>query len=64
MRRIRIGLTAPYQLLSYKGDVDFEAKLVGATREEIRETLIHTILYCGFPAAFDAFEITERSLSD
>jgi len=36
----------------------------GATVEEIRETLVHTIPYCGFPAAFDAFEIAERALSD
>ncbi len=34
----------------------------GATREEIRETLIHVIPYCGFPAAFDAFEVAEKAL--
>lgn len=27
----------------------------GATREEIREVMIHMIPYCGFPAAIDGF---------
>lgn len=27
----------------------------GASREEIREALIHVIPYCGFPAGIDAF---------
>ena len=34
----------------------------GATEEEIRETLVHVIPYCGFPAAFDAFEVAENAL--
>ena len=33
-------------------------------RKEIRETLIHVIPYCGFPAAFDAFEVAEGALRD
>lgn len=36
----------------------------GATKEEIRETLVHLIPYCGFPAAFDAFEIAEKALTE
>ena len=34
----------------------------GATEEEIRETLVHLIPYCGFPTAFDAFEVAEKAL--
>ncbi len=36
----------------------------GATREEIRETLVHVIPYAGFPAAFDAFEVAEGALDE
>jgi len=36
----------------------------GATREEIRETLVHVIPYAGFPAAFDAFEVAEKALNE
>jgi 4-carboxymuconolactone decarboxylase len=27
----------------------------GATPEEIRELMLHATVYCGFPAAIDAF---------
>lgn len=36
----------------------------GASKEEIRETLVHVIPYAGFPAAFDAFEVAEKALAD
>ena len=36
----------------------------GATRDEIRETLVHVIPYAGFPAAFDAFEVAEAALDE
>ena len=35
----------------------------GASREEIREALIHVIPYCGFPAGIDAFR-TAKELFD
>jgi len=36
----------------------------GATEHEISETLVHVIPYCGFPVAFDAFEVAERALQE
>jgi 4-carboxymuconolactone decarboxylase len=34
----------------------------GCTAEEIRETLTHTVAYCGFPAAIDALRAAEAFL--
>jgi 4-carboxymuconolactone decarboxylase len=31
----------------------------GASREEVRETVIHAIAYCGFPAAIDAMRVVD-----
>ena len=36
----------------------------GCTVEEIRETLTHTVAYCGFPAAIDALRAAEGFLRD
>jgi 4-carboxymuconolactone decarboxylase len=36
----------------------------GATVEEIREVLLQTAVYCGFPAALESFRITERTLRE
>jgi len=36
----------------------------GCTAEEIRETLTHTVAYCGFPAAIDALRSAEAFLRD
>lgn len=36
----------------------------GCTREEIREVLIHTGCYCGWPAAVDGFLIAKRIFSE
>lgn len=34
----------------------------GCSAEEIRETLTHTVAYCGFPAAIDALRAAESFL--
>lgn len=34
----------------------------GASVEEIRETLLHVIPYCGIPASVEAFKVAERIL--
>jgi 4-carboxymuconolactone decarboxylase len=34
----------------------------GCTMEEIREILLHTAVYCGLPAATDAFRVAEEVL--
>jgi 4-carboxymuconolactone decarboxylase len=36
----------------------------GCSAEEIRETLTHTVAYCGFPAAIDALRAAETFLRD
>lgn len=36
----------------------------GATAEEIRETLLHTAIYAGFPAARDATQIAQQVLTE
>ena len=36
----------------------------GVTRDEIREVLLQTAIYCGVPAANSAFHIAEEVLSD
>jgi len=32
----------------------------GCTMEEIREILLHAVIYCGLPAAGDAFKVAEE----
>ena len=36
----------------------------GCTREEIREVLLQTAIYCGVPAAVDSFRIAKDVLAD
>ena len=36
----------------------------GCSAEEIRETLTHTVAYCGFPAAIDAFRTAKKVLQE
>ena len=36
----------------------------GCTREEIREALLQTAVYCGLPAALESFRVAERVLDD
>jgi 4-carboxymuconolactone decarboxylase len=36
----------------------------GATVEEIQETLLQTTVYCGAPAALEAFRVAERVLGE
>ena len=48
---------------------EFETHLRGAinngvSRDEIKEILFHTAVYCGWPAAFDSFCIAKRSLAE
>ncbi|MGB1007569.1 MAG: carboxymuconolactone decarboxylase family protein, partial [Thalassobaculaceae bacterium] len=35
-----------------------------ATAEEIRETLLHTAIYAGFPAARDATQMAQQVLTE
>lgn len=37
---------------------------IGVTREQIREVLLQTALYCGLPAANSAFHMAEEILSE
>jgi 4-carboxymuconolactone decarboxylase len=36
----------------------------GCTREEIREVLLQTAIYCGVPAAVDSFRLAKEVLGD
>ena len=36
----------------------------GCSEEEIREALLHAAVYCGFPAAIDAFRVAKRVLAE
>jgi 4-carboxymuconolactone decarboxylase len=36
----------------------------GVTRDEIREVLLQTAIYCGVPAANNAFHIAEETISE
>ncbi len=36
----------------------------GVTRDEIKEILLHTAVYCGAPAALDAFRIPRKVLAE
>ena len=36
----------------------------GCTVEEIRETLLHTVPYCGIPATLDSIKVAERVLTE
>lgn len=36
----------------------------GCTRDEIKEVLLQTAVYCGAPAALESFRVAERILND
>lgn len=36
----------------------------GCTREEIREALLQTAIYCGVPAALESFRVAEKVLAE
>lgn len=36
----------------------------GVTKEEIREVLLQVAIYCGVPAAIDAFRVAREALAD
>lgn len=36
----------------------------GCTRTEIQEVLLQTAVYCGFPAALEAFRVAEKVLTE
>lgn len=36
----------------------------GCTREEIREVILHCSVYCGIPAAVDAFTVARKVLAE
>lgn len=36
----------------------------GCTREEVQEALLQTLVYCGAPAALEAFRVAERVLAE
>lgn len=40
------------------------ARTNGCTVEEIRETLLQTAIYCGVPAAMEAFRVAQSALAD
>jgi 4-carboxymuconolactone decarboxylase len=52
------ALNRPHELaLHVKGAVNN-----GVTLAEIQETLFHTAVYCGVPAALEAFKVAEQTL--
>ena len=36
----------------------------GLTRDEIKEILLHAAVYCGAPAALDAFRVAKKVLGE
>ena len=36
----------------------------GLTRDEIREVLLQTAIYCGVPAALESFRVAEAMMAD
>jgi 4-carboxymuconolactone decarboxylase len=38
------------------------ARRIGLTRDEIKEILLHSAIYCGVPAANQAFAVADRAL--
>lgn len=37
---------------------------IGVTREDVREVLMQTAIYCGIPAALDSFRIAEQMFKE
>jgi 4-carboxymuconolactone decarboxylase len=53
------ALKAPQEL---KGHIRGALNNNGATKEEIREVLLHSAVYCGVPAAQEAFRAAKEVL--
>jgi 4-carboxymuconolactone decarboxylase len=55
-----IALNRPHELTVHlKG-----ALRNGCTEEELREVILHSIAYCGFPAAIDAMRLVDSVLAE
>ena len=54
------ALNRPHELELHLGS----ALNNGCTVEEIRETLLHTVPYCGIPATLDSIRVAERVLTE
>ncbi|MBR0840379.1 carboxymuconolactone decarboxylase family protein [Bradyrhizobium liaoningense] len=54
------ALGRPEELKIYFNAIDN----VGVTKSEVQEALLHMMVYCGAPAAFDAFRIAQEQLKD
>jgi 4-carboxymuconolactone decarboxylase len=55
-----IALNRPHELkLHVKGAI-----VNGVTKDELREVLLHSVAYCGFPAAVDAFRVATETLKE
>jgi 4-carboxymuconolactone decarboxylase len=55
-----IALNRPHELRTHtKGALNN-----GSSPEELRESVIHAILYCGFPAAVDAMVIIDQVIAE
>lgn len=55
-----IALNRPHELaLHLRGAIRN-----GCTREEIREVILHSAVYCGMPASLDAFRVAREVLAE
>lgn len=54
------ALNRPHELKTHIGG----ALRNGVTREEIREVLLQVGIYCGVPAAVDAFRVAKEALAE
>ena len=55
-----VALNRPHEL-----EVHIRGALrTGVTRDELKEILLHTAVYCGAPAAVDAFRIARKVLGE
>lgn len=55
-----VALNRPHEMrIHIKGAVSN-----GVTQDEMREVILQGLLYCGFPAAFEAFRTCEETLKE
>lgn len=40
------------------------AQNIGVTRDDVREVLMQTAIYCGIPAALDSFRVAQKFFND
>ena len=50
------ALGSTEEVKSYLG----AAQNIGVTRDDVREVLMQTAIYCGIPAALDSFRVAEQ----